>query len=1008
MVHQGDLPNPRPGNSAPRLPGTDALPFCCVYSYTDENEIVGAECVELDDTFDETECTKFVNNPLDPGAPQRQRGVVAECCRDCELLARKLIITRCSNRTFIAGTGRILPYTSPAESPEDCCCGDVPRCVQVPGCNQVDCYPEPPDSGDKCDGRCLSMEYDAEGNEIVEDRGLLCATKVQCCADDNSSCMDRCYDSVEAGVVPEPVIMGPTNQWTPMACTTGCGVCCTHVYDTTTGSDTYGQSMFRLGVTSLTQEECEADFYDPNTLGPVLNPVSLGPVGDWVANTDDTNVCNPACCLDRQRGQTKEAICHYTDQLYCDPCKGRCIDVTAENDPGMCPREFCATKQECCGDGNERCTAGLCGPGSPAQYRWEAMDCGTDPDSCGTCCKHLYNGDETEIIGLECDPTANTREKCEELIEGVNGVVQYGTWAPFATCAFCGDSVPCCREIICDGVGKTVCVGVEPDECNFCLGQCTEIATGAQSCKTKQDCCGNDNFKCGICGGDPTHSWVVGCADSSKCGVCCKLTVNPTTGAVISATCDDTLTAEECAALEDDNPSQRGEWRAFETCDTVECLTKPCCGESCGGEITCIQIPYADECNPCNGKCAPFGDDPDYCATKQECCGEDGSLCDPDCPQPNTWTAVCASNAPKCGVCCETVINEATGQVTDSICHEFSYEECVAAQNNSLTSSFVWKPFETCASVICTPKICCQSPCENVVNCKEVDYMNECNECDGRCEERDQDGNVISVACRTRTECCGAGNEKCTQICPTITPTHSWTACTAKNCLVCNTTFPSNYIYQEAINRGSGIPPIPGGCKCTATQCQRTVARGVGKPNFFTYGVSTANLKWKPCYPALLNDSGKAWNIVTEVQHYNQYQDVFSGQPLSSLCEGKWRECAKWKVRFRVLVCENDKLVDVTADVLTNEPLTLTAAKNFQTYTFTTSTPHYNYEYCRKISGGLSASNPAGSTGSVWLEEGPCSDCTVGDYLPFPNALPFSAQTPSMLDDDGFIDNPLP
>lgn len=1021
MVRQGDLPNPRASASAPRLPGTDARPFCCVYSYTDNNEIVGAECVELDDTFDESDCVELVNNPLDPAAPQRQRGVVAECCRDCQLIARKLMITRCGNRTFLAGAGRFLPYTSPVESPEDCCCGDVPRCVQVPGCNQVDCYPEPPDSGDKCDGRCLTMEYDDEGREIVEDRGILCATKVQCCAEDNSSCMDRCYDSADAGVVPEPVIMGATNQWTPMACTTDCGVCCTHVYNTDPGSPTYRQSIMRLGVTSLTREECEATEYDPNTLGPVLDPVPLGPVGDWVENTDDTNVCNPPCCLDQQFGDALEANCHYTDQLFCDPCVGRCIDVTAENDPGMCPRQRCATKQECCGDGGEKCQEGLCGEGEPALYRWEPIGCVENAaDLCGTCCKNEYavNG---QIAGIVCDPGTTTKEQCERSVtielpppDDPDAVpppplnVQYGTWAPFETCRVCADLVPCCREIECPDGNRADCVDVLPADCDFCLGRCTELETGEQSCETKQDCCDNDNFKCGICGVDPTHSWEPGCADATKCGVCCKLTINPNTGDVIAATCDDSITAEQCAAIQAANPNQRGEWRPFETCDTVECLTKPCCGEGCGGAIECIQIPYEDDCNPCHGRCQPF-DGADYCGTKQECCGDDGSGCDPDCPEPNTWTAVCASNSTKCGVCCETVVDENTGQIVNSVCHDISYEECMEnAQNQNPTSSFAWKPFETCDSVICNPKICCKSPCENVAKCSEVDYMDDCNECAGRCEELGEDDEIVSVICATRTECCGAGGEKCAQVCPTITPTHNWTQCTAKNCLTCNTIFPSNYFQQQAINRGGGIPPIPAGCKCTATQCQTTVARGVGKPNFSTYGLSTANLKWKPCYPALLNASGKQWNIVTEVQHYNQYQDVFFGQPLSSLCEGKWQECEKWKVRFRVLVCENDELVDVTADVLTDEPLTLTARKNFQSYTFTTSTPHYNYEYCRKISGGLSRDNPAGSTGSVWLEDGPCTDCTVGDYLPFPAALPFSAKPASMLDADGLMDNPLP
>lgn len=731
MVRQGQLPNSRQNASEQRVPGTDGRPFCCVYSYAANNEIVGAECVELDDVFDATECTKLVNDPLDPDAPQRQFGVVAECCRDCELLARKLIIAKCGNRNYLVGGGGVLD-SSPVESPEDCCCGDVPRCVQVPGCNQVDCYPEPPDSGDPCAGRCLTMTYDDQGVEIVEDRGLLCATKVQCCADDNSSCESRCYDDP---IAPEPTIFGPTNQWTAMACTSDeCGVCCAHIYNTDPASPTYGESIMRIGNTSMSKEECEAAFFDPPI--PAIDAAVLGPVGEWIANTDDVNVCNPPCCLDQQFGDAREANCRYTDQLFCDPCVGRCIEVAAENNPGMCPREFCATKQACCGDGGEKCEEGLCGDGAPAKYRWEPMDCVENAaDLCGVCCKNEYavNG---QVAGIVCDPGTNTREQCERNVaielpppDDPDAVpppplnVPYGTWAPFETCRVCAgaDLVPCCREIECLDGNVTACVEVLPADCDFCLGRCTELETGEQSCKTKQNCCDNDNFKCGICGVDPTHSWEAGCADATKCGVCCKLTINPNTGDIIAATCDDSITAEQCTALQDDNPNQRGEWRPFETCDTVKCFTKPCCGEGCGGAIECIQIPYEDDCNPCHGRCQPF-DGADYCGTKQECCGDDGSGCDPDCPEPNTWTAVCESNSTKCGVCCETVVDENTGQIVNSVCHDISYEECMEnAQNQNPTSSFAWKPFETCESVICNPKICCKSPCENVAKCSEVD-----------------------------------------------------------------------------------------------------------------------------------------------------------------------------------------------------------------------------------------------------------------------------------------------
>lgn len=798
-ITPGDYPNRRSFDSPQRIDGTDGRPYCCVYSYTDDNVIVGAECVELDDSFTADDCAAMVNNPLRPGDPPRQRGVVAECCRECQILAHKMMITRCGNRTFLAGAGRILPYTSPAESPEDCCCGDVPRCVKVPGCEQVDCYPEPPDSGDPCDGRCLSMEYDDDGNELVADRKLDCKTKTQCCAQDNNKCEQRCFDSTivvpvqgQDPITPAPDWVGPENQWTPMACTTDCGVCCTHVYDITAGSATYGQSMFRIGTTALTENECNADFYDPNTLGPVLNPVKLGPVGDWIANTDDTNVCNPDCCLDRIRGQAAEAICRYTDQLYCDPCRGRCIDVAAEEDPGMCPRQFCATKQECCGDADEKCTGGLCGPGSLPQYRWEAMACGTDPDSCGACCKHIYNGDETEVIDLECDVNANTREKCEKLVEGVTGLVQYGTWSPFSTCAACNESVPCCREIDCPEGIRAVCLNVQPEDCDFCNGRCTDLATGEEHCRHFRDCCGPSGEKCiEVCGRPPTRSWSMACADPSKCGVCCRTLylINLTTGqqSYFHAYCiDDMVDASECVLTEQEAEYLRPtftavySWRPFENCDTAKCATKKCCMQKCpDGGVGCADINIDEPCDPCNGRCVDKNTGEDFCATKQECCGADGSGCR-ECPDGSgpafEWSG-CFENGPKCGVCCELLLNTA-GDAVGSICHEITYDECLALPNSN------WKAFETCESAICIPKQCCKEVCPGQLGCLTVDKDRDaCNQCEGLCSEVDENGDVITSTtfCETERNCCEWDGRRCVTypavVCPGVTKNRTWERC---------------------------------------------------------------------------------------------------------------------------------------------------------------------------------------------------------------------------------------
>lgn len=796
MVRQGELPNPRDRASAPRLDGTDGTPFCCVYSYANNNDIVGAECVELNDNdLTAADCTAMVPDPLDPAAPLRQFGVVAECCRDCELLARKLIIAKCGNRSYLVGGGGVLD-SSPVESPEDCCCGDVPRCVQVPGCNQVDCYPEPPDSGDRCHGRCLSMEYDDDGVEIPENRGLLCATKVQCCAADNSSCMERCYDSTvvvpvigEELISPEPLIVAPTNQWAAMACTTDeCGVCCTHVYNTDPDSPTYRESIMRLGVTSLTKEECEATEYDPNFLGPAFEPVPLGPRGDWVAQTDDTNVCNPPCCLEQQLGDAREANCYYTDQLFCDSCVGRCIDVTAENDPGMCPRQRCATKQGCCGDGNERCTAGLCGEN--ALYRWEPMECGTDETTCGVCCKNIYIPTDAEPQAVECDVQTTTKSECERLIEHPTGdLVLYGNWFAYANCVACGDSVPCCRELDCPDNKITVCVDVPETDCDPCKGKCTDLETGEQRCASLNDCCGQNNEFCTDECGAPQYSWDPACADPVKCGTCCRVLYDAGTGAYLSAQClsaEDAPTANECVyiAERDGQPDPavavEYEWKPFKTCSPTLCASQKCCGQSprCPGVVGCIDIPRDDFCDPCLGRCRDLATGESECKTKQDCCGADGHLCI-ECPDGTgpqfTWDS-CADTASKCGVCCE-LLYDANDALIGTACHEITYGECAAMSNTT------WKAFETCDTVVCSPKTCCSDVCPDQIGCKIVDrYFDTCDECEGICQDVDQNEQPIpgSERCATIRECCSGDLRECVGYPPTCleTPkTKTWSPC---------------------------------------------------------------------------------------------------------------------------------------------------------------------------------------------------------------------------------------
>jgi len=194
--------------------------------------------------------------------------------------------------------------------------------------------------------------------------------------------------------------------------------------------------------------------------------------------------------------------------------------------------------------------------------------------------------------------------------------------------------------------------------------------------------------------------------------------------------------------------------------------------------------------------------------------------------------------------------------------------------------------------------------------------------------------------------------------------------------------WPSAYFEQQSNPSKS---PVPLTCAC-GSECQRTTFRGVGQSVFKSGYFDSSQLQWKPSYPGLLNSSGKEWKIVAEVQYYDQYQDVFSYTPLSSLCENKWYQCTKWKVNAKVFVCEGDDRVDVTSNVLENTPLTISYYDPSipGTTTFSTSGPHYNYEYCRKKSGG-GAGNAAGPYNKPSYQSGSCSDCNTRDYIPLPS-----------------------
>ena len=275
------------------------------------------------------------------------------------------------------------------------------------------------------------------------------------------------------------------------------------------------------------------------------------------------------------------------------------------------------------------------------------------------------------------------------------------------------------------------------------------------------------------------------------------------------------------------------------------------------------------------------------------------------------------------------------------------------------------------------------TPC---CGCKEIDPTlaqcdtptDDCDPCKGVCTEI-ATGNST---CDKITDCCGPGNERCSSTCSGIVPTHTWSSCSNANCSSCSTTWPSAYFRQERIPASGSSQPIPEGCSC-GSQCQRETQIAVGK-SFSAFGFTTSQLQWKPCYPALLNSSGKQWNIVAKTQTYSHYQDIFGSPSLDSICERKWYRCANTKVDVKVFVCEGDSLVDVTSDVLSDAPRTITYYDPYEgDKVFTTSGPHYNYEFCFKRSAG-GAGNEAGPFDKPFYENGGCSDCTMGDYMPFP------------------------
>lgn len=766
---------------------------CCVIDYNFQGEPVGSiSCIPIGGGYLAADCTQTINFPLlGGGTIPVPLGRVAECCHDCFPPERKLVL---SGGRLVRNGGAFA--TSPEDEPDKCCCGGECVCKEVPDCTHVRCYSKKdPSPDDKCKGRCVIRTYDEDGYEVIDDRQVICATLTQCCADDNTTCEQTCEDGN-----PAVTYVPPANSWAAMPCT-DCGVCCVNNYDEDPTSPTFRQVLSKTGTKDQTQEECEASHpFLPDPANP------FGPVGVWYPNTDNVNICNPNCCQQQIRGDEKAAVCAPTSATECDPCLGRCIEIEYENNPAKCPREECKTKQDCCGDGGEKCEP-QCGA-AEAKYRWEA-GCG-DGSKCGTCCQAIYN-DEGAVIELTCDSGTTTAAECERLV-GIGDDPSgnplpdsaYGSWFPFGTCAEC-NATPCCREITCeDGSTNTICATVAAADCDFCNGTCLEIETGNKTCAHYTDCCGADGEKCeSFCDNVATHSWSDnGCTDPELCGACCRVVYSDNTAGAtaIEATCVEEITkASDCKLTEEDEAQQEDgyvisyTWKPFKDCASAKCGTKRCCGEKCPGDVGCIDVDINDECDPCKGRCAallPDGtvdpDQPPTCQTKQECCGDDGSKCR-GCPgtgeaggaatAPEFAWSGCFENGQLCGICCVITLNSA-GDPVSSECEEENYEECIARGANAS-----WKAFESCGSAVCIPRTCCNDEiCPGQVICIAIDKdRGECNDpCRSECYAIDETGaDAGDPFCATKVDCCGEQNEKCSAqpgFCPdnSTVPSHSW------------------------------------------------------------------------------------------------------------------------------------------------------------------------------------------------------------------------------------------
>lgn len=507
-----------------------------------------------------------------------------------------------------------------------------------------------------------------------------------------------------------------------------------------------------------------------------------------------------------------------------DKCKARCVIKTYEDDGSEViddRQAICATITQCCAEDNTTCEATCqdarfipAGSGSktiiPPANDWTAMPC-TD---CAVCCEHNYDEDATsptfrqslsktgrrDIPEDECkanryliyDPTQNPL--------GPRGVWHNGT----DNLNICNP--PCCQDTVRGDERETLCAPTGATECDPCLGRCIEVEyednptkCPRATCKSRQDCCGDNDINCKPqCGAVVAqYRWEEGCADISKCGVCCKNIYNDDGTAVTGIECDETKeTQADCEELIEQLSGMKpyGAWFPFGTCADCGDIT-PCCREvTCEDDKTdtvCVEVAVAD-CDLCNGTCLEIATGNKTCAHYSDCCGADGENCESSCGNNAThsWTDNGCTDPELCGACCRVVYSDATAGATalEATCVESITkaadckltEEDEAQQEDGYVISYTWKPFKDCAAAKCGTKRCCGEKCPDDVGCIDVDINDECDPCKGRCfNVSTQKGE-----CKTKPECCGDDGAKC-RGCPgtgeegggATAPEFEWSGC---------------------------------------------------------------------------------------------------------------------------------------------------------------------------------------------------------------------------------------